>query len=317
MRPSPRRISSPDSADPPPAGPARQEVCGPVTPVGPPPAAPVPPPGSARDPAPLQRCVRRPSPGARSQRDAGGGRAADGEFGAGPVGEEPGRGVGEQADGQPLLRRAPEARRNRTESSAAGVARSPGAHTGRDSPPHRTRYAAPAVPQLLRHRGGLAVVGVALGAVSRCARGAYAWWPARKLRTSAVCTQVSRSGSSARYGLPSGAVPRTRVWMRRTRPITSRAAGEEPKVVVVMNRTVPFSRPTGSARKSECWSTPAMASGCSDWSMRAANPPVSMPVACPCTRHSGSAGSDPEQPRIAGRSRDTAPASGPRRAAPQ
>lgn len=67
-------------------------------------------------------------------------------------------------------------------------------------------------------------------------------------------------------------------------------------MVVVMNRTVLFSRPTGSARKSEYWPTPAMASGCSDWSMRAANPPVSIPVACPCTRRTGSAGVIPNSP---------------------
>ena len=41
-------------------------------------------------------------------------------------------------------------------------------------------------------------------------------WACRKLSASAMCTQVSRCGSEAAYGRPSGAVPVTRSWIART-----------------------------------------------------------------------------------------------------
>ena len=48
---------------------------------------------------------------------------------------------------------------------------------------------------------------------------------------SAMCTQVSRRGSDAAYGLPSGAVPVTRSWMARTRSIACSASLVRPNVV--------------------------------------------------------------------------------------
>ena len=47
-----------------------------------------------------------------------------------------------------------------------------------------------------------------------------------------VCTHAISSGSSARYGTPSGRVPLTNEWMCLTRSITAVAASVLPNVVV-------------------------------------------------------------------------------------
>src|ERR1022692_1031237 len=82
--------------------------------------------------------------------------------------------------------------------------------------------------------------------------------------TSPTCTQSSRAGSPAAYGRPvTASVPRTCSWIRRTLAAACSATARSPKLIVVTYAEVAASLPTGSCRQSLCWSTPAMASGCS------------------------------------------------------
>ena len=53
----------------------------------------------------------------------------------------------------------------------------------------------------------------------------------RKLSASAMCTQVSKCGSDAAYGRPSGATPVTRRWIFLTLLIVSWASLARPNVV--------------------------------------------------------------------------------------
>src|SRR5262249_33535917 len=87
---------------------------------------------------------------------------------------------------------------------------------------------------------------------------------ARSESTRAACTHSSSAGSLASYARPvTSSTPRTRVWIRRTRAAACSAAARSPKVIVVTYAEVAASLPTGSRRQPLCWSTPAIASGCS------------------------------------------------------
>jgi hypothetical protein len=63
--------------------------------------------------------------------------------------------------------------------------------------------------------------------------GAQVRWATRKEEVSAIPTQASRWGSSARYGRPSGATPWTYGWARRTTSATSSASRVEPNTDAV------------------------------------------------------------------------------------
>ena len=91
--------------------------------------------------------------------------------------------------------------------------------------------------------------------------------------TRATCTHSSSAGSPAAYGRPvTASTPRTWSWIRRTRAAACSAAARSPKMTVARNAEVAASLPTGSRRQSLCWSTPAMASGCSACIIRARSP---------------------------------------------
>ena len=74
-----------------------------------------------------------------------------------------------------------------------------------------------------------------------------------------------------------GSVPRTCSWIRRTRAAARSAAARSPKLTVVRYADVAASLPTGSWRQSLCWSTPAMASGCSACIISARRPATGVP----------------------------------------
>ena len=116
--------------------------------------------------------------------------------------------------------------------------------------------------------------------------------------TSAACTHSSRAGSLAAYGLPvSPSTPVTCSCTRRTRAAARSATARSPKVMVARYADVAASRPTGSARQSLCWSTPAIASGCSAWIMSARRPATGEERS-PLMRHVMLAG--PKKPSSAG-----------------
>ena len=73
-------------------------------------------------------------------------------------------------------------------------------------------------------------------------------WARRKLSASAMCTQVSKCGSEAAYGRPSGAVPVTRWWIALTRAMARSASSVRPNVVMPTKWLVRCSRPHGSPR---------------------------------------------------------------------
>ena len=75
------------------------------------------------------------------------------------------------------------------------------------------------------------------------------------------------------------------------------ASAMVPYVVVARNRLVRCSRPHGSPRKPECWLTPSMATGCSDWSSSARMPPTNIAVSA-CTRQIGSSSVNQRGPGV-------------------
>src|SRR5215467_13194343 len=91
--------------------------------------------------------------------------------------------------------------------------------------------------------------------------------------TSAAWIHSSRAGSLAAYERPvTGSVPLTRSWILRTRAAARSADAFSAKLTVTTYAEVAASLPTGSSRQPLCWSTPAMASGCSAWIISARNP---------------------------------------------
>src|SRR5690606_7976247 len=93
-------------------------------------------------------------------------------------------------------------------------------------------------------------------------------------------------------------MPLTRSWMARTRAINRSASARLAKVVPAMNCPVRRSRPSMSWRQLECSQTPARASGCSIWIIRALMPPISMEVKSLCTfQHTDWGPNRPGSPR--------------------
>ena len=118
--------------------------------------------------------------------------------------------------------------------------------------------------------------------------------------TSAACTQSSSAGSLASYRRPvTSSTPVTRVWIRRTLAAARSAVARSPKLIVVTYADVAASLPTGSSRQPLCWSTPAIASGCSACTISDRSPATG-PVTSPLIFHVTLAG--PKKPSSAGRS---------------
>ena len=94
-------------------------------------------------------------------------------------------------------------------------------------------------------------------------------------------------------------VPVTFSWIFRTDAAIRSAAAFSPKLTVARYRDVAANRPIGSVRQSLCWSTPAIASGCSAWISSARSPPTG-PDKSPLARQVMLAG--PKKPSSAARS---------------
>src|ERR1039457_45758 len=102
--------------------------------------------------------------------------------------------------------------------------------------------------------------------------------------------------------------------MRRTRAETRSAVALSPTLTVVTYEDVAARRPTGSLRQSLCWSTPAMASGCSAWIISDRRPEmgpdrsvVSRQVTLPGPKNPSSAGWSGTLDAYAAAERSTSP----------
>src|SRR6516164_754632 len=96
--------------------------------------------------------------------------------------------------------------------------------------------------------------------------------------TRVACTHNSSAGSLASYRWPViVSVPVMCSWIRRTRAAARSAAARSPKVIVARYPDVAASLPTGSWRQLLCWSTPAIASGCSACNISARSPATGLP----------------------------------------
>ena len=95
--------------------------------------------------------------------------------------------------------------------------------------------------------------------------------------------------------MPSGIVPVTRSWIRRTAEQAASASSACPKVVTAKKVLVRARRPSMSPRKPLCSETARIAAGCRVCSSRARMPPTNM-LASPCTRAIALSGSNHRGP---------------------